>query len=274
MGILNLTPDSFSGDGASHRVLDEVVAQAEQMIADGARILDIGGESTRPGADVIDAEEETRRVVPLVEMLAKRVAVPLSVDTTKALVAQRVLDVGAHIINDVSGATADDKMLEVLAQNPCGIVLMHRRGTSQTMKASQAAVGSGQSAENAHDIIAEVLAFWRERVEAAQNVGIAPERIALDAGFGFGKSVDENLEILRRGRELSDFGFPTLSGTSRKSTIGRVLDPSRKEGARVEERIFGTAATVAIAIAAGADIVRVHDVREMAQVVRMVDAIR
>ena len=288
MAILNVTPDSFSGDGLSrghnqspdlsHRVLDEIVRRAEQFIEDGADILDIGGESTRPGAQSVSTEAETRRVVPVVEMLAARFHIPLSVDTTKSAVAQRVLDVGAHIINDISGATADHKMFDVLARSDCGIVLMHRRGTSQSMKASES-VGSGslQSARNdderrQHDVIAEILAFWRERVEAAQHLGISPERIAFDAGFGFGKSVEENLEIVRRGRDLSDFGFPTLSGTSRKSTIGRVLD-AREGGAPVEERLFGTAATTALAIANGADIVRVHDVREMSQVARMTDAI-
>lgn len=287
MAILNVTPDSFSGDGLScgndqsqdlsHRVLDNVLRRAAQMIEDGADILDIGGESTRPGAQAVSTEEETRRVIPVVEKLAARFPIPLSVDTTKSVVAQRVLDVGAHIINDISGATADEKMLDVLARHNCGIVLMHRRGTSQTMKASES-VGSMQSARNdnenrQHAVIAEVLAFWRERVAAAQHLGIAPERIALDAGFGFGKSLDENLEIIRRGRELSNFGFPTLSGTSRKSTIGRVLNPQSENGAPVEERLFGTAATTALAIANGADLVRVHDVREMSQVARMTDAI-
>lgn len=269
MGILNVTPDSFSGDGVSHRVLDDVVAQAEQMVRDGAYILDIGGESTRPGATAVDAEEEARRVVPLLEVLAQRVDALLSVDTTKAVVAQRALQAGAHIINDISGATADENMLAVCANSDCGVVLMHRRGTPQTMQWSQAANSSNKT----EDVIGEVLNFWSERVKAAQTAGIAPARIALDAGFGFGKSLSENLEILRRGRELSGFGFPTLSATSRKSTIGRVLDRALEKGVPVEERLFGTAATVALAIANGADMVRVHDVKEMAQVARMTDAI-
>lgn len=297
MAILNLTPDSFSGDGliiSEHRVLDalefdartlgartldEIVRRAEQMIEDGADILDLGGESTRPGATAIDDEEEMRRVLPIVEKLAARVGVPLSVDTTKSRVAHRVLEAGASIINDISGATSDEKMLEVLARSDCGVVLMHRRGTPQNMKASerQLSANSGSRPEKSAnlqlDVIAEVLSFWRERVEVAQKIGIARERIALDAGFGFGKSLEENLEIVRRGRELSAFGFPTLSATSRKSTIGRVLDSATEGGAPIEDRLFGTAATVALAIANGAQIVRVHDVREMAQVARMTDAI-
>jgi dihydropteroate synthase len=195
--------------------------------------------------------------------LAATVAVPISVDTTKAAVAQRALEAGASIINDVSGATAEAAMLSVLAQSDCGCVLMHRRGTPQSMNWSARPANTEQN-----DIIAEVLAFWGERVAAAEAVGIARERIALDAGFGFGKSVEENLALLRRGQELANFGLPTLSATSRKSTIGRVLDD-----APVDERAWGTAATTAIAIANGADIVRVHDVREMAQVARMTDAI-
>jgi len=314
MAILNVTPDSFSGDGLSNRVLDSVVERALQAITDGADILDIGGESTRPGAQEVSIEEETRRVVPLVEVLSSRISVPISVDTTKSVVAQRALQAGASIINDISGATHDAQML-----------LMHRRGNSQTMRASQAvnnqaAADSWQSTGN--DVIAEVLEFWRERVKEAAKLGIARQRIALDAGFGFGKSVDENLEIVRRGRELSGFGLPTLSATSRKSTIGRVLenqvlenrttddrtilkppidqasagaqkDDSRtsdnpeingcsidnrgrnaaRQSVTMEDRVWGTASAVALAIANGADIVRVHDVREMALVARLSDAI-
>lgn len=276
MAILNVTPDSFSGDGLSNRVLDSVIERALQAVRDGADILDIGGESTRPGAPEVSAQEETRRVVPLVEALAARVPIPISIDTTKSVVAWRALEVGASVINDVSGATHDAQMLPLLAQSDCGIVLMHRRGNSQTMRASEAptgqtAVGSRQPAEN--DIVAEVTEFWRERVIEAERLGIARERIALDAGFGFGKSVQENLEIVRRGRELAAFGLPTLSATSRKSTIGRVLDGQSEGGAPMEDRIWGTASAVALAIANGAEIVRVHDVREMALVARMSDAI-
>lgn len=262
MGIVNATPDSFSGDGV--RDLDSAVRRALQMVADGADILDIGGESTRPGAEPVSLDEELRRVVPLIAALSAQVAVPISVDTTKSAVAVAAVQAGANIVNDISGATFDVNMLAALAPLPCGVILMHLRGTPQTMvQSSKFEVQSYQF----NDVIHEVLDFWRKRVDAARSAGIADNRIALDAGFGFGKSVEENLEILRRGRELSDFGYPTLSATSRKSTIGKILNDTP-----VENRLFGTAAAVALAIAGGADIVRVHDVKEMAQVARVADA--
>ena len=261
MGILNATPDSFSGDGV---LPSQAVARAHQMIADGADILDIGGESTRPGAAKISLEEELARVIPIVALLAREIEIPISVDTTKAEVARQALDCGASIINDISGATFDDAMLDIISKSDCGVVLMHLRGTPQAMGWSTPFADT----EAANDVIAEIQIFWRERIEAARENGIAEERICLDAGFGFGKSVEENLEILRRGRELKNFGFPFLSGTSRKSTIGKVLNEQKES-----ERIWGTAATVAIAIQNGADMIRVHDVKEMVQVARMTDAI-
>jgi dihydropteroate synthase len=268
--------------------LNATLAHAEQLVADGADILDIGGESTRPGAAPVSLDEELRRVLPVVEALATRVAVPISVDTTKSGVARACLQAGASIINDISGATFDSQMLETLAANDCGIVLMHLRGTPQTMgwssrtrnteRGTRSEEEAARSREEAaqpetptpepDDVIAEVTDFWRERIAACEAAGIARGRIALDAGFGFGKSVEENLELLRRGRELADFGFPTLSGTSRKSTIGKILSD-----APVEQRVWGTAATVAIAIANGCAMVRVHDVREISQVARMADAV-
>ncbi|MBV9468112.1 MAG: dihydropteroate synthase [Abitibacteriaceae bacterium] len=259
MGIVNVTPDSFSGDGSLGAA---TVERAVQMVADGADILDIGGESTRPGAEVIPAEEELRRVLPVLEALVNRVTVPLSVDTTKAAVAQAALAAGASIINDISAGTFDSAMFPTIAGSDCGCVLMHLRGTPQTMGWSRQ-VGASNT-----DVIAEVKSFWQERIAAAENSGIAQERIALDPGFGFGKSLNENLELLRRGQELAALGCPILAATSRKSTIGKIL-----HNAPVEERLWGTAATVALAIANGASIVRVHDVREMAQVARMTDAV-
>ena len=258
MGIVNATPDSFSGDGvASHRAVE----RALQMVEAGADLLDIGGESTRPGAAPVNLDEELRRTIPVIEALAGRVGVPLSIDTTKAPVARRALEVGASIVNDISGATFDAGMLEVCAQSECGVVLMHLRGAPLAMGWSEKSGGQ-------NDVIAEVLEFWRARREAANRIGIADARLCFDAGFGFGKSLDENWELIRRGRELRDFGLPTLSGTSRKSSIGKVL-----EGAPVEARLMGTAATVALAIQSGADIVRVHDAREIADVVKVSDAI-
>lgn len=266
MGIVNATPDSFSEDGV---LREAAVARAHQMIAEGADILDIGGESTRPGASQISLDEELERVIPVVEMLAREIEIPISVDTTKAEVARRALEAGASIINDISGATFDDAMLGVLGARDCGVVLMHLRGTPQAMNWSTRVAANE---ETTNDLIAEIQAFWRERIAAANAAGIDDNRICLDAGFGFGKSLEENLEILRRGRELKIFDgqneWPILSGTSRKSTIGRVLG---KESA--SERIWGTAATVAVAIQNGADLIRVHDVQEMAQVARMTDAI-
>ncbi len=272
MGIVNATPDSFSGDG---NIGEAALQRALQMTEDGADILDIGGESTRPGAVPVSLDEELRRVVPLIETLAARVEIPLSVDTTKGEVARRAVEAGASIVNDISGATFDPQMLQRVGETQAGLILMHLRGTPQTMKWSEA-VSSGPSltlptsgeGTGQRDIIAEILQFWANRLDAARKIGIADERLAFDAGFGFGKSVEENLEIIRRGRELSDFGFPTLSATSRKSTIGKILGD-----APVDERIFGSAAVAALAIAGGADMVRVHDVREMAQVTRICDAI-
>ena len=258
MGIVNATPDSFSGDGTSTA---KAVARALQMVEAGADILDIGGESTRPGAVPVTLDEELGRVLPVIEALAARVAIPLSIDTTKSEVARRAVQAGAVIVNDISGATFDEAMLETLANLSCGVVLMHLRGAPQTMNWS--AKSGGQT-----DVIAEVTEFWRARREIANQIGIGDNRLCFDAGFGFGKSVEENLELIRRGRELAEFGFPTLSGTSRKSTIGKITG-----GAPVESRLMGTAATVALAIANGADIVRVHDVREMADVIRVSDAI-
>ena len=258
MGIVNATPDSFSGDGVA---ADKAVDRALRMIDEGADILDIGGESTRPGAAKVSLEAELRRTLPVIEKLAARVPIPLSIDTTKALVARRALEAGAAIVNDISGATFDEAMLQTIAPSGCGVILMHLRGAPEAMQWSQKSGGTG-------DVIAEVTDFWRARRQSANDVGIGDERLCFDAGFGFGKSVAENLSLIARGRELSALGFPTLAGTSRKSTIGKILDD-----APVEERLMGTAATVALAIAGGADIVRVHDVRAMRDVVRVSDAI-
>jgi dihydropteroate synthase len=258
MGILNVTPDSFSGDG---QLDGDPLRRAEQLIQDGADILDIGGESTRPGSESVSAEEELRRVLPVIKAAAP-LGVPISIDTTKAIVAVESLAAGACIVNDISGATFDERMLPDIAASGCGVILMHLRGTPWTMGASERA-GNAQP-----DVIAEVQTFWRARIEAAHAAGITDDRIALDAGFGFGKSVEENLDLIRRGRELAAPGYPTLSGTSRKSTIGKLLG-----GIPPEERLMGSAALAALAVANGADMIRVHDVREMAQVARVADAV-
>ncbi|MDR7481009.1 MAG: dihydropteroate synthase [Armatimonadota bacterium] len=254
MGILNVTPDSFAGDGVMD--VDEAVARGRAMLADGADFLDVGGESTRPGARPVPLEEELRRVVPVVERLAGELGAPVSVDTRKADVARRALRAGAGMINDVSALRADPEMAAVAAEAQVPVVLMHM-GMS----------GTGQGAPN-RDIIAEVGEFLAERIEAAVGAGILRDRILIDPGFGFGKTVQQNLVLLRRLRDLRALGRPVVIGTSRKGTIGRVLG-----GLPVEERLEATAATVAVAIAHGADIVRVHDVKTMVRVARMADAI-
>ncbi len=258
MGIINATPDSFSGDG---KLGQTAIDSALRMIDDGADILDIGGESTRPGADKISVQEELGRILPLVKVLSQR-SLPISVDTTKAEVAQAALEHGAAIINDVSGGTFDEEMLPLIASYDCGYVMMHLRGTPQTMRWSE------KTNTAAKDVITEIMHFWKTQIERAVELGIEKTRIALDPGFGFGKSVEENLETLQRGKELKSLGHPLLCAVSRKSTIGKILDIEKPE-----ERIWGSAACAAIAINNGYNILRVHDVREMKQVAQMTDAI-
>jgi dihydropteroate synthase len=256
MGIVNVTPDSFSGDGVPDA--DAAVRRAWQLVEDGADIVDIGGESTRPGSQPVPVDEEMRRVLPVIErLMAQNFPAPISVDTYKPEVAKRALEAGACIVNDIFGLRQLG-MLELVAERRCAVVIMHMQGTPQTMQLNPTYT----------DCVGEIAEFLRQQAEAAQRVGLPKDRIIVDPGIGFGKTVEHNLEILRRLRELKALGYPVLVGTSRKSFIGKVL------GIEVPaERIWGTAATVAIAIANGADIVRVHDVREMAQVVRMTDAI-
>lgn len=254
MGILNVTPDSFAGDGVTD--VDIAVARGRALMAEGADILDIGGESTRPGAAPVPLEEELRRVIPVVNRLAHEVGAPMSVDTRKAEVARQALRAGAAMINDVSALREDPEMARVVAEAQAPVVLMHG-GPAQT-----------QGAPDDRDIIAEVWRFLAERIEAAVGTGIRRDRILIDPGFGFAKSVKQNLELLRRLGELRGLGQPIVIGTSRKGTIGKVLG-----GLPVEERLEGTAATVAVAVMQGVDIVRVHDVRAMARAARMTDAI-
>ena len=256
MGVVNITPDSFS-DGGLFETVDDAVRHARRLAADGADILDVGGESTRPGSDPVPAEQERGRVVPVIERLTADASVPvISVDTRKAEVASAALGAGASIVNDVS-AGADPKMFEVVRQHDAGIVLMHMQGEPKTM----------QQSPHYDEVVAEVREFLRERIEAAEFAGIDPERIAIDPGIGFGKDLAHNLELLHRIDELLDLGRPVLVGPSRKRFIGTLLD--LPEGERVE----GTAGAVAWAVAHGVHAVRVHDVKEIARVVRVVDAI-
>lgn len=256
MGVMNVTPDSFF-DGGRHGEPAVARAHAEAMVRDGADWIDVGGESSRPGAAPVGPDEELQRVVPVLEALAD-LAVPRSIDTYRAATARAALAHGATMVNDISALRMDPAMAGVIAETGCACVLMHMQGTPETM----------QQAPEYGDIVSDICAFFEERIAFAIQAGIREEQIWLDPGFGFGKTVDHNLELLRRFAEFQQFGRPLLSGTSNKSTIGTVLDLP------VEERMEGTAATVAVSIYNGADMVRVHDVRAMARVARMTDAIR
>ncbi|MCX8035984.1 MAG: dihydropteroate synthase [Candidatus Sumerlaeia bacterium] len=256
MGIVNVTPDSFS-DGGRFLDPERAVAHGLQLIADGADILDIGGESTRPGAEPVPADVELRRVLPVVERL-RQTNVLLSIDTAKAVVARAALEAGAHIVNDVTALRGDPEMAHVAADFGAGVVLMHMQGTPRTMQANP----------TYRDVVAEIGGFFAERRQAARAAGIADECMVFDPGIGFGKTLEHNLAILRRLGELLSLGRPVLVGPSRKSFIGKVLDVP------VEDRLEGTAAAVAIAVWNGAAIVRVHDVRAMKRVAQMAAAIR
>lgn len=256
MGILNVTPDSFS-DGGLFANPEAAVEHAEWMAAEGADIIDIGGESSRPGADPVSAEAEMDRVLPVIEKLAKTTKIPISIDTYKATVARKALELGACMVNDISALRSDADMASVVAEAGAPVVLMHMKGTPKNMQVDP----------HYDCVIAEIISFLKTRIQAAVDAGISPEKIIIDPGIGFGKTVEHNLEIIRRLRDFRTLGKPILIGTSRKSFIGKVL------GLPADDRIEGTAATVAMAIANGADIVRVHDVKEMAKVVRMTDAI-
>jgi dihydropteroate synthase len=256
MGILNVTPDSFS-DGGQHAGVEAALAHARRLLDEGADIIDVGGESTRPGADAVSAEEELRRVVPVIEGIRGFSQVPLSVDTTKAVVARAAVQAGAQMINDVSGLTADPEMAAVAALTGAYVVIMHTLGTPKTMQQQICYT----------DVVDDIIAFLRRQLQVTVAAGVPRERIIVDPGIGFGKTVGHNLEILRRLREFLVLERPILMGTSRKSFIGRVLDLP------VDQRLEGTAATVALSIANGAAIVRVHDVLPMVRVARMTDAV-
>jgi len=256
MGVLNLTPDSFS-DGGSYRSIQDAVAVAEKMVVDGADIIDIGGESTRPGADPVSAREELERVIPVIGKLAGRLDVPISIDTWKSEVAAAALEAGAEIVNDISAMTFDPDMAATVAEAGAAVVLMHSRGRPAEM----------QNNTGYADIVAEVMEFLEGRIKAALSAGIAAERIVVDPGIGFGKSVAGNMEIIRRLREFQSLSRPVLIGTSRKAFIGAALNRE------VTGRVFGTAASVAVSMMNGASIFRVHDVMAMRDTVDMVRAI-
>ena len=256
MGIVNVTPDSFS-DGGRFLDPEAAVRHGLELVEDGADILDVGGESTRPGSDPVSVAEEIDRVVPVIKRLAAELpGVPISIDTRKAEVATAALDAGAAIVNDVS-AGSDPRMFEMVRGSGAGFVLMHMRGEPKTM----------QQTPHYDDVVAEVKAYLRGRVDSALAAGIAREALCIDPGLGFGKTEQHSLLLMKEIRELVDLGLPVLVGPSRKSFIGHVL------GTDVTERVEGTAGAVAYMVSRGAHIVRVHDVREIARVVRVVDAI-
>lgn len=257
MGILNVTPDSFS-DGGFFFDSKKAIDQGIQMEEAGADIIDIGGESTRPGAAQVSLEEESRRVLPVIEKLAARLKIPLSIDTTKSALAKKALKAGASIINDVSGFTRDPEMFSVAADGNAGIVIMHAKGTPETM----------QRHPRYRNVIEEIRLFLSRQIQKAADHRISINRIAVDPGIGFGKTANHNLKILHRLDRFADLEAPVMVGPSRKSFLGRALNlpPS--------ERLEGTAAAVAIAVFQGADILRIHDVASIARVIRVAHSIR
>jgi len=250
MGIINISPDSFSGDGLGGD-MDAVSRQAQDFITGGADVIDVGGESTRPNSEPVSAEEEIKRVIPAIERLAKEITAPISIDTSKSEVAAAALQAGACIVNDVWGLKQDIKLADVAAEAGVPIILASNQ-RNQPCKG---------------DIMVEIIEDLRKSIAITQKAGVSAENIIIDPGIGFGKTLKQNLEIIRRLAELEVLNKPILLGTSRKSVIGLVLELP------AEQRLEGTAATVAIGIANGADIIRVHDVRQMVRVCRMSDAV-
>jgi len=268
MGILNATPDSFSGDGlmSAEHWIGRAVDQAQRFVEDGADIIDIGGESTRPGSIPVSEEEESTRILPMIEAIRRAVDIPLSADTYRAAVAERALDAGADWINDVWGLHMDPGMAGLVARRKCPVVIMHNRSKPKNV-AQEERLGARYVGVHYEELIADVRLELQESVDLALAAGVEPSQIILDPGLGFGKTVSQSLQLINQLGLLKDLGFPLLLGPSRKSFIGYTLDLPP------DKRIEGTAATVAIGIDRGADIVRVHDVKEMVRVVRMTDQI-
>lgn len=250
MGILNVTPDSFS-DGGRYNQLDDAMQHAERLVKDGADIIDVGGESTRPGSQLVSAEQELERIIPIIERLSRDIDVPISVDTYKARVADEALRAGAHIINDVWGAKKDSEMAAVAARWNVPIILMHNREQMEYQ-----------------DFFPDYIKDLQESIQLALAAGVSEEMIVLDPGIGFAKTLQQNLEAMRRLDDLVALGYPVLLGTSRKSMIGKVLDLP------VDERLEGTIATVALGIEKGCHIMRVHDVKAIKRTAMMMDAIK
>jgi len=265
MGIINVTPDSFSGDGLGNDI-DAAIQQAHRMAREGADLLDIGGQSTRPGSEPVTEQQELDRVVSVIERLrtGNSLPMPISIDTTRASVAEAALQAGANIINDISGLRDDPTIADIAAKHSAGLILMHIQGTPQTMQ------------QNPHyeNLLEEVTAYLRAGIDKAIQAGVLSDHIWIDPGIGFGKSLEHNLELLRRLGELRVLSCPILVGTSRKGFIGRILAPLHGgTPPPPAERVAGTGATIAVSIAYGADIVRVHDVAPAVEVARVADAI-
>ena len=256
MGILNVTPDSFS-DGGRFLEPDAAVKRAVEMAEQGADLIDVGGESTRPQAVPVHVDEELRRIVPVVEEVRRRLSLPLSVDTTKAEVARRALDGGADVVNDVSALRGDPRMAEVVAAARCGLVLMHCQGTPRTMQVDP----------RYENVLEEIKQFLLERMEFARSAGIAEDQILLDPGIGFGKNFTHNLTILRRLSELSELGRPVCVGLSRKSFIGQIV------GRPADDRLIGSVTAALFAMLQGARVLRVHDVAETRQALAVAEAL-
>jgi dihydropteroate synthase len=256
MGILNVTPDSFS-DGGEFFKYDDAVRQGIKMAEEGADMIDVGGESTRPGSDPVTIEEELSRVIPVIEALSKEIDIPISIDTYKSQIAKKALDAGAEMINDISALRFDPHMKKIASEYQVPIVLMHIKGTPKNMQ------------ENPYydDVIEEITEYLQESIQLAKEAGIQKENIIIDPGIGFGKRLEDNLNILKNLKKFSILDCPILVGTSRKSFIGKILDLP------VEERLEGSLAALAVSIMNGANIVRVHDVKESKRVIRLVDAV-
>ena len=262
MGVLNITPDSFS-DGGAYPDSEAAIARALQLEQEGADIVDVGGESTRPGATPISSEEELRRILPVIQVLRGKLRIPMSVDTRRADVAEAVLAAGAEILNDVSGLRMDPRLAEVARRARVPLILMHMRGTPRTM----------QRGPFARDVVRDVMSGLREAVARAKRAGLAKTQLLLDPGIGFGKKHEQNFELLARLPEFARLGCPIVIGTSRKAFLGQALAGSGGPTVPTGERLLGTAASVTASILGGAHIVRVHDVAEMVRVARVADYI-
>ncbi len=256
MGILNRAPDSFY-DGGRFLEKQAAVSQVYKMVDEGADIIDIGGQSTRPGSNPVSREEELERVIPIIEEVANNIDVPISIDTYKHVVAEEAIKKGASIVNDITGLKADPGMAGVIAEYNAGVVLMHIKGMPKNMQ------------DNPHyeNLIEEIIEYLRDSIKIGTDAGISPDKMIIDPGIGFGKTPEHNLSIIKRLGEFKVLDKPILIGVSRKSFIGTVLN------ANLDGRLFGTAAACAISIAGGANIIRVHDVKEMKEIARMTDAI-